>query len=301
MNKMLKVSFIIPTYNNEKTLERCLESITSQAYPDLEIIVVDGGSQDSTIQIASRYASKVIELSKNVVGNSRQVGVRNSSGEILAMIDSDTYLPSNDWLSQAVSKFHSYRAGTMWASNRAPQNASMFSRCYFNLWRVLVFDRMVRKREMRFGGGNSLFLRKAVEEAGGFNRQLHFGDDTDLANRIANLGYYVVFFDVPLIHDTMQSVRQFLKKQIWGASSLSVHGFNILGLNARSAFYEQVVLGFRGMVKGIVIDRDLSWSIFPLLIIIRSFVYVSSFLATTVKMAITTSPRIVIDKCSITR
>jgi len=283
MHTLPKVSFIIPTYNNEKTLECCLQSINSQTYPDFEIIVVDGGSQDSTLQIASRHASKVIKISKNILGNARQVSFRSSSGEILAMIDSDTYLPSDDWLIQAVSKFYGYKIGIVWISNRAPKVSSLIARCYFNFWRVLVFHRMAKGTGPRFGGGNSLFLRKAVEEVGGFNSRLHFGEDIDLANRIAKLGYHVVFFDVPLIHDTMRSVREFLRKQMWGASALSACGFDILGLNARSAFFEQVVLGFRGMVKGLVIDGDSSWSIFPLLIIIRFLVYAAFFLATVMK------------------
>lgn len=279
MNKTPKVSFAIPTYNNEKTLDRCLKSIIGQTYPNFEIIIVDGGSQDSTVKIASRYTTKVFQK-KGSLGDARQVGVRKSSGEILAIFDSDIIIPSNDWLKEAVQEFKD-RVGIVWPSNRAPEKSSKTTRCYFNLWRTIMNHRLAKAPPR--AGGNALFSRRAIEDAGGFNRQLHFGEDIDLADRIAKLGYKIVFFDVPLIHDTMWSFREFLKKQIWGASTLSVHGLNILGLNARSAFFEQVILGFQGMVKGLVIDRDSSWSIFPLLIIIRSLVYAAFFLAAATK------------------
>ena len=53
--KKPKVSFVIPTFNSERTLDECLSSISNQDYPDMEIIVVDNGSDDKTVEIAKKY------------------------------------------------------------------------------------------------------------------------------------------------------------------------------------------------------------------------------------------------------
>ena len=69
-----KVSFIIPTLNRERTIKACLKSIGDQTYPNKEIIIVDGGSRDKTLSIASKYATKIV-LDKGSLGKASQRGV----------------------------------------------------------------------------------------------------------------------------------------------------------------------------------------------------------------------------------
>jgi len=95
------ISIIIPTYNSEKVLPLCLESIETQDYRgDIEIIIADGGSTDSTLEIAKQYTNKIYPNPLKTGEAGKAVGLRHSKGEIIALIDSDNILPSRDWLSR---------------------------------------------------------------------------------------------------------------------------------------------------------------------------------------------------------
>jgi len=89
-----KVSVIIPAYNSEETIEKCIDSITSQTYSDLEIIVVNDGSQDDTKSIVKRISSKdhrvkLISIPNGGVSHARNVGIDNATGEYITFVDSD--------------------------------------------------------------------------------------------------------------------------------------------------------------------------------------------------------------------
>ena len=105
------ISIIIPTLNSEKTIALCLEQIKQQDYSrdKLEIIIADGGSEDSTLTIVKEklagFNYKVI-LNKLKTGEAgKAVGVKSASNEIVGLIDSDNLLPEEDWLKCMVLPF----------------------------------------------------------------------------------------------------------------------------------------------------------------------------------------------------
>ena len=88
------ISVIIPVYNREKLVEECLDSLTAQTYKNLEIILIDDGSTDNTLNICKKYANndsrfKIIELSHNGVSAARNAGLDAAHGEYIFFIDSD--------------------------------------------------------------------------------------------------------------------------------------------------------------------------------------------------------------------
>lgn len=95
-----KVSIIIPTYNCENYIERCLDSVCNQTYKNLEIIIIDDGSTDNThniIKIREKKDSriKVILKGNEGVSKTRNLGVKISKGELITFIDSDDYYELN--------------------------------------------------------------------------------------------------------------------------------------------------------------------------------------------------------------
>ena len=92
-----KISVIVPAYNAEKTIERCLKSILKQTYHNLEVIVVNDGSKDSTELILSRIEKNdvrvhLITIENGGVSHARNVGIDNASGEYITFVDSDDYI-----------------------------------------------------------------------------------------------------------------------------------------------------------------------------------------------------------------
>jgi glycosyltransferase involved in cell wall biosynthesis len=98
------ISVIVPSYNSEKTIEACMQSLIEQTCSPLEIIVVDS-SEDGTQEIIRRKFPEVhlIPLSqKTFPGPARNIGAQNSSGQILAFIDSDC-IASREWTGKFLS------------------------------------------------------------------------------------------------------------------------------------------------------------------------------------------------------
>ena len=96
----MKYSVIIPVYNVEKYIDRCLKSIISQNYDDLEIIVIDNGSTDSSGSICDTYASEYSNISayhieNHGVGSARNFGLAKAQGEFICFVDADDYLVGN--------------------------------------------------------------------------------------------------------------------------------------------------------------------------------------------------------------
>jgi len=90
----LKVSIIIPVYNTEKYLHECINSALNQTYPEIEIIAVNDGSTDSSLNILKEYDKKIIIVDKKNGGTSSALnaGIRKMTGEWFKWISSDDYL-----------------------------------------------------------------------------------------------------------------------------------------------------------------------------------------------------------------
>ncbi|HYE22818.1 MAG TPA: glycosyltransferase [Verrucomicrobiae bacterium] len=97
---ILKVSFIIPTYNAEKYLEQCLKSIFNQDYPSdrIEVFIVDGGSEDKTLEIAAKFNVNVLKNPRRIAEYGKFIAFKQSSGVVIALLDSDNVIASKDWL-----------------------------------------------------------------------------------------------------------------------------------------------------------------------------------------------------------
>ncbi len=96
------ISFLIPTLNAAKMLDECLRTIEMQNYPkdQTEIIIADGGSTDATLTIAKKYNAKIITNSLKTAEAGKMVALMQAQGEYVALIDSDNFLPTNEWISE---------------------------------------------------------------------------------------------------------------------------------------------------------------------------------------------------------
>lgn len=267
-----KVSFCIPTYNNEDTLKGCLQSYSMQNYPDFEIIVVDNGSTDSTVDIAEEYAD-IIKFDRGGIGSVRKKSIEVASGEILGLFDSDVVLPHENWLRNAVRCFeYSEAISTVWPENVAPPDAPPTTRTYFLLWHVIEENRIKTDRGP-FGGGNSLFRREALEAVGGVDESLDYVEDLDWAKRLRDAGFKVVYLRDPIYHYTMLGFGRFARKQFMAADRFTRAGGEITGLPVTTIIYEQTVLGIIGMVKGLVFNRDPDWLLFLPMLVVRAIAF----------------------------
>ena len=102
-----RVSIIIPTLNAERTLADCLQSIRQQEYHgDIEIVIADGGSSDSTVEVAREFGCLVVDNPRRTGEAGKARGIREASGEIVALVDSDNLLDGPDWLERMTAPFN---------------------------------------------------------------------------------------------------------------------------------------------------------------------------------------------------
>ena len=96
MNNNL-ISIIVPVYNVSEYLPRCLDSLINQTYKNIEIILVNDGSTDNSLEICKKYAEKdlrikVIDKENGGISSARNTGIAEASGEWIGFVDSDDYI-----------------------------------------------------------------------------------------------------------------------------------------------------------------------------------------------------------------
>lgn len=94
---MKTISIIVPVYNGEKTLDKCIKSILNQTYEDFELILVNDGSIDNSLKICEKYALndkriKIISQENKGIVSARKKGIENSTGEYIIFVDSDDWI-----------------------------------------------------------------------------------------------------------------------------------------------------------------------------------------------------------------
>jgi glycosyltransferase involved in cell wall biosynthesis len=163
------VSFIIPAYNEEQLIARCLESILKQKGCDYEIIVVDNNSTDHTAKVASSLADLVVPCTQQGLAAARNEGARHAKGDVLAFIDADAVL-SPVWLqSCAIAMGERNRDAISGWNLFSEKDPLLF--LYFNLYSVVFFLFFLISNLLgnRIVVGNNLLIRRDVfQKAGGF-------------------------------------------------------------------------------------------------------------------------------------
>ena len=92
--KKLKISIVLSTYNNARTIKQCLDGIFNQKYPSnlYEVLIVDGGSNDNTLDICKKYPVKILKNKWKVEEKGKVVGIKAAKGEIIGFIDADNII-----------------------------------------------------------------------------------------------------------------------------------------------------------------------------------------------------------------
>ena len=202
----MKLSFVIPAYNEEDLLGQCLDSILKQAAgrDDIEIIVVNNASTDRTREVALSFSGVIVvdEPQKGII-HARRAGFLASSGDLIANVDADTILVSG-WVNKVLKAFSDNQNLVALSGPPIFYDLSWI----FNLWVHLFYSvgfvsYLLNKFIFRIGsmlqGGGFVVKRSALEKIGGYNLEFNFyGEDSDLARRLHRLGNVKFTFNLPI-------------------------------------------------------------------------------------------------------
>ena len=183
----MKISIIIPTYNEEEYLPKLLESIKSQDFTDYEIIVADAQSYDNTRNIAKEYGCVVVE--GGLPGPGRNRGAEVAQGEILLFLDSDLELTEN-YLSNVIEEFESEDLGIA-ITQMTPLSEKKRDKYLHDLanWFMIAVENI----KPHGAGCYGIISKKELhDEVNGFDENLSFGEDTDYIERVAEISEFKV-------------------------------------------------------------------------------------------------------------
>ena len=210
----MKISFVIPAYNEEGYITLCLDAIVREIAAqetrgtpaamdgaingDYEIIVADNGSSDRTCAIVEEYAAKrpfitLIRELRRGANSAREAGFTASKGVLVAFLDADTELMPG-WIGRAEDAFAKDPTLVCISGPFIYYDLSLFVRMlvgffYGMSYVVYLINNFVIRNTSVIQGGTEIVRRDALKEIGGHDISLTFyGDDADLARRLSKVG-----------------------------------------------------------------------------------------------------------------
>ena len=218
----MKLSIIIPTFNEENYLPHLLESIKRQDFSDYEVIVADAGSEDSTKDIAQEWGCKVVEGGLPAVGRNR--GAEAARGEYLLFLDSDVIL-TRDYLELCLDEFQKRKLGIA-ITQIAPLSDTFLNKITHDLANFFM-KRVENIKPHGAGCYGIITTRNLHYEVEGFDEDLDFGEDTDYIERIGAISQFKVLRSPKLLVSTRRLQEEGMR--------------NVVLKYAKSTFYQ-----FRG-------------------------------------------------------
>lgn len=209
-----KVSIIIPVFNGEKYIKKCLDSLNNQDYQNIEIIVIDDGSTDNTISIVKKYSNVTLFRQANKGANcARNKGVELSSGSYIKFLDADDYLAKNAIVKQ-VNRLEKCE------KNEIPYG---FSRNFYDKkskLRKVKFILNKKNQTTKLILGNiqtslPLHRREAITQVQAFNPLMTSRQEWQMHIKLSLAGYKFIYFDDEILfqlqHDDPNRITNRIK------------------------------------------------------------------------------------------
>src|SRR2546427_9188364 len=211
-----RISIIITCFNAADTIGECIRSVTSQEYPNTEVILVDAGSTDGTTSQALRVAGKqanfklIVDESASTPARGRNVGARAASGDFLAFTDSDCITEPN-WIS-ALSSPENWKQDVGAVGGKTVFTDIPHERGMLTALHGALGTRLGSAGSLEFFNGNhptsakslpscnAMYSSKVFKLSGGFDESLRYCEDSCLNARIRRGGFRLAYTPKALIH-----------------------------------------------------------------------------------------------------
>lgn len=218
------ISVIVPAYNAEATLGRCLAALSDQTHPPDEVIIVDDGSTDGTAELAHRYALRqgsqpsVRVISQDNAGPAaaRNAGGRVAQGDLLLFTDADC-VPAPDWVARLAAAFADPSVAGAKGVYQTSQ-AELVAR-FVQIEYEDKYDRMRGRERIDFVDTYSAGYRRAIFlQAGGFDTTFPTAsvEDQEFSFRLAQAGHRLVFVpDARVSHLHDRTLSEYARRKFW--------------------------------------------------------------------------------------
>lgn len=201
----MKISFVIPAYNEAKNIVSCVESIQKEIATTTvpcEIIVVNNNSTDETKELAENAGAKVVDEHTKGIVWARRAGVAASTGDIIASIDADNRLPQG-WLTTVIDNFSRDEKLVALSGPLIYYDVSAYIRAWTKFF--YIFGYTVNEISNIFGkgamlqGGNYVMRKDSFLRSGGYDTTISFyGEDVDTGKKLSKMGKVKWTFVLPI-------------------------------------------------------------------------------------------------------
>ena len=213
------VSVVIPVYNGEKYIKKCLDSLSQQTLADnkYEIIIVDNGSSDISVQIAENYNVKLLKEPKRGSYAARNKGIKNALGDIIAFTDVDCIV-AKDWLEQAVKYYDDNKDAEIIAGQ-----VEFFSDQMLSVWGY--FDKNTfLNQEYSYNTGvaktaNLFVAAKVFKTVGLFDGTLQSGGDVDWTAKAVSKGISIHYEPKAVVYHPVRNSFNEIAQKVYRVGS----------------------------------------------------------------------------------
>jgi GT2 family glycosyltransferase len=203
-----RLSIIVLVLNSERHLERLLQSVTNLDYPDYELIFVDGGSTDLTLQILQSYPVRVVHAPGSNIAEARNHGVKKSTGALVAFTDHDCIVDHN-WAKHLVhhvlsDPFVGGAGGPNYivsdGTAKSDTIAYVLGSWLGSAGSTQFFKYESARAVPAIPACNLIFRRDILEEAGLFDENLLYCEDADICHRVTKLGRKILYVPSAVVY-----------------------------------------------------------------------------------------------------
>lgn len=185
-------SLVIRCFNEEQHIGRLLTGVMEQTVKDVEIIVVDSGSTDATLSIASKFPVKIVSIRPEdfSFGRSLNVGCAEASGELIVVASAHVYPVYKDWLKHLIVHFDNQEVVLVYGKQRGDETAKYTEHQIYKKWYP---EESISPQKHPFCNNANAAIRRSLWERLPYDEELTGLEDLDWAKRVAELGKKIVY------------------------------------------------------------------------------------------------------------
>jgi cellulose synthase/poly-beta-1,6-N-acetylglucosamine synthase-like glycosyltransferase len=255
------ISVVVACYNKRDVIGECIRAVLNQNYRNYELIVVDDGSTDGSIEAIKKFNSsqmKVIQIEHQGVSAAKNTGIKHSKGDIVLFLDGDCVL-DGEGLKELSKSFSNPKIGCVGGRLLAINGQSLIAKTI-----ELIQNGVERKWPF---GANVAYRREVLEKTGGFDERMEAGEDVDLFLRAVKLGFGYVF-NPKLTAKTLNpsALTGFFRQRLrWGSGFVNLYEKHrdVLTFKVKRCFLLTAALIFPPLLM--LLDWRFVWLFFVML------------------------------------
>ncbi len=227
MQSNTNISVLIRTKNEEKYLGQTLSMIFSQTLKDIEVLIVDSGSTDKTLEVAREFPVTVFEIKPEdfTWGYALNYGFQRAAGKYIVCLSAHALPQSEKWLEVLIDNFKDEKVAAVMSNNLPNPDCNPFDR------RGLLKKFNIPKQEISGGppyifGNYGCMIRKSVWDKIPFDEILSYAEDHDWALKVKEAGYKIIFEpEANIYHSHNETLKQIYRRSYSEAKARSTLNF----------------------------------------------------------------------------